>query len=78
MITLKTTLSISLIVSAIFQVACNNPQTNAVATDTIKPIFVTDAVRYDSDDPAIWINKSDPSKVTPFVHSLNLYIDLFQ
>jgi len=62
MITLKTTLSISLIVSAIFQVACNNPQTNAVATDTIKPIFVTDAVRYDSDDPAIWINKSDPSK----------------
>lgn len=62
MITLKTTLSISLIVSAIFQVACNNPQTHAVATDTIKPIFVTDAVRYDSDDPAIWINKSDPSK----------------
>ncbi|KKX52336.1 phytase [Sphingobacterium sp. IITKGP-BTPF85] len=62
MITLKTTLSISLIVSAIFQVACNNPQTNAVATDTIKPIFVTDAVRYDSDDPAIWINKADPSK----------------
>ncbi|MEJ5146125.1 phytase [Sphingobacterium sp. MYb388] len=62
MITLKTTLSISLVVSAIFQVACNNPQTNTVATDTIKPIFVTDAVRYDSDDPAIWINKSDPSK----------------
>lgn len=62
MITLKTTLSISLIVSAIIQVACNNPQTNAVATDTIKPIFVTDAVRYDSDDPAIWINKADPSK----------------
>ncbi|QQD15528.1 phytase [Sphingobacterium sp. UDSM-2020] len=62
MITLKTTRSISLIVSAIIQVACNNPQTNAVATDTIKPIFVTDAVRYDSDDPAIWINKADPSK----------------
>lgn len=62
MITLKTTLSISLIVSAMLQVACNNPQTNTVAKDAIKPIFVTDAVRYDSDDPAIWINKSDPSK----------------
>lgn len=62
MITLKTTLSISLIVSAMLQVACNNPQTNTVATDAIKPIFVTDAVRYDSDDPAIWIDKSDPSK----------------
>lgn len=62
MITLKTTLSITLVVSAMLQVACNNPQTHAVATDAIKPIFVTDAVRYDSDDPAIWINKSDPSK----------------
>jgi 3-phytase len=62
MITLKTTLSIALIVSTMLQMACNNPQTTDVATEAIKPVFVSDAVRYDSDDPAIWINKSDPSK----------------
>ncbi|MFA7227720.1 MAG: phytase, partial [Melioribacteraceae bacterium] len=28
----------------------------------IKPVVVTDSVKYDTDDPAIWINPSDPSK----------------
>lgn len=28
----------------------------------IQPIFVTDTVRHDTDDPAIWINPADPSK----------------
>ena len=28
---------------------------------TIKPIYVTDSVTYDSDDPAIWINRKDPA-----------------
>lgn len=45
---------------ALLQSACKNPQQNA--TNSIKPFIVTDAVRYDSDDPAIWINKTDPSK----------------
>ncbi len=36
--------------------ACNNQQ------PTIKPILVTEAVKHDSDDPAIWINRQDPSK----------------
>ena len=33
-----------------------------VAQDVIKPLFVTDPVQYDSDDPAIWINKKDPAQ----------------
>lgn len=30
--------------------------------NAIKPKYVTEKVTYDSDDPAIWINKKDPSK----------------
>ncbi|AMR34576.1 3-phytase [Mucilaginibacter sp. PAMC 26640] len=28
----------------------------------IKPAVITEPVKYDTDDPAIWVNKSDPSK----------------
>jgi 3-phytase len=28
----------------------------------IKPAVITEAVKYDTDDPAIWVNKADPSK----------------
>ena len=30
--------------------------------NAIQPKYVSDKVRFDSDDPAIWINKEDPSK----------------
>ena len=33
-----------------------------VAQTAIKPVFITEPVKYDTDDPAIWINKADPSK----------------
>ena len=35
-----------------------------IAADSteVKPVFITDTVQFDSDDPAIWINKEDPSK----------------
>lgn len=29
---------------------------------TVKPVIVTEAVVHDTDDPAIWVNKADPSK----------------
>lgn len=32
------------------------------STQVIKPIFTTDSVLHDSDDPAIWINRSDKTK----------------
>ncbi|WP_188770557.1 phytase [Emticicia aquatilis] len=31
-------------------------------SEVISPIFITDSVNKDSDDPAVWINKKDPSK----------------
>jgi len=33
-----------------------------VAQTAIRPVFITEPVKYDTDDPAIWINKADPSK----------------
>ena len=39
-------------------------KTAQAAEDTLllKPMYVTEQVNYDSDDPAIWVNPSDPSK----------------
>ncbi|HVI44903.1 MAG TPA: phytase [Chitinophaga sp.] len=34
----------------------------AVAANAVKPVVVTAQTQYDSDDPAIWINKTDSSK----------------
>lgn len=31
-------------------------------TEIVKPVFVTDSVIHDTDDPAIWIHPTDPSK----------------
>lgn len=39
------------------------PEQALSVTDTIvKPVFASDPVNYDTDDPAIWINSADPSK----------------
>lgn len=40
------------------ETAYNNENSDAV----VKPLYVTDTVKYDSDDPAIWINKADPKQ----------------
>ncbi|MBC9932461.1 phytase [Chitinophaga qingshengii] len=43
--------------------ACKHKKTiPAPAADAVKPVAVTAATQYDSDDPAIWINKTDSSK----------------
>lgn len=49
--------------------ACHRPaaQTTTGATVTaqsasIKPVVITDTVKHDTDDPAIWINPTDPAK----------------
>ena len=46
--------------------ACGRPVTSAsTATDSakvIQPVFVTEKVQFDSDDPAIWINPADAAK----------------
>ncbi|MEE9573759.1 MAG: phytase, partial [Candidatus Neomarinimicrobiota bacterium] len=35
---------------------------NQIYTGAIKPAAVTEKVKHDTDDPAIWINSEDPSK----------------
>jgi 3-phytase len=35
---------------------------NQIQQNVIKPVVVTDSVKWDTDDPAIWINPDDPSK----------------
>ncbi len=39
-------------------IGCKKP----IQTGVIKPAAVTEKVKWDTDDPAIWINKADPSK----------------
>ncbi|WP_129021892.1 phytase [Edaphocola flava] len=56
------TLATSLLLSA-----CGNsntkkphaPQSTSNDTTALKPVYITDTVRYDTDDPAIWINPAD-------------------
>ncbi|MFT2007529.1 phytase [Pontibacter sp. 13R65] len=52
-------------------VACNKQNTHttvsadpiaATADDVIKPAVITDTVRHDTDDPAIWVNAANPSE----------------
>ncbi|MDF2187606.1 phytase [Paraflavitalea sp. CAU 1676] len=46
----------------VFQVACTSmARTGDTGLPAIKPVIVTDTVRYDSDDPAIWINRDNPA-----------------
>lgn len=44
--------------------ACNSPSQDAVTADSVqvvKPLYITDPVLHDTDDPAIWIHPTDPS-----------------
>ena len=50
-------ISVILILGCQKDVSENQNQQNV-----IKPVVVTDTVRWDTDDPAIWINFTDPSK----------------
>lgn len=42
------------------QIAGSIPNQDSI--HVIDPVFITDTVAHDSDDPAVWINPSDPSK----------------
>lgn len=50
----------SLIVASLALLAsCQRPKTSRQA---VKPLYVTEKVAHDSDDPAVWINPQDPAK----------------
>lgn len=52
---------VSLIILSI--TSCTNKTAQDSATgDVVKPLYVTEPVEYDTDDPAIWINPSDPAQ----------------
>ncbi|WP_143306946.1 phytase [Chitinophaga vietnamensis] len=45
--------------------SCKGSHKKAIAkaaTDALQPAVITEATQYDTDDPAIWINKADSSK----------------
>jgi 3-phytase len=58
----------SLLGIALFSFSCSNPSgdtSNLELTDStsmIRPLYITDSVVHDTDDPAIWINRADYSK----------------
>ncbi|TKB97680.1 phytase [Pedobacter cryophilus] len=45
----------------VFIVSCKGLNSNS-SVDAVKPLYVSDAVDFDTDDPAIWINPLDSSK----------------
>lgn len=55
-----------LILSAAFLtlfISCtNNTSTSTNAGPTIQPLYVTEPVEFDTDDPAIWVNPADPAQ----------------
>ncbi|MCH6233126.1 phytase [Cognataquiflexum rubidum] len=55
-------LLISLLISSCQRSPENTQIEAAQSIEPIKPIYVTDSVIYDTDDPAIWVNPTDPSK----------------
>lgn len=45
---------------AVFSEGCKLKTENT--DDSVKPVYVTEPTRHDTDDPAIWVNPEDPSK----------------
>nr|WP_315200727.1 phytase [uncultured Flavobacterium sp.] len=60
----KIMLSIGLIALAGLSASCqtDKKRTRIASKTVVKPIFISEPVQFDSDDPAIWINKTDVSK----------------
>lgn len=48
--------------SAALALGCGAAQEKTVVAEAIKPVIVTEPTLHDTDDPAIWVNPSDPSK----------------
>lgn len=44
---------------------CKNSKTvqsvSLADTSTVQPVIITEPVKYDTDDPAIWVNRKDPA-----------------
>lgn len=53
-----------LLISSCILISCKNTQTQVTNTAAIEisPVFITDSVKHDSDDPAIWVHPTEPNK----------------
>jgi 3-phytase len=58
---LKTLIVNSIIIGLLLSLFINGCQ-QQIVDDVIRPVVITDVVKYDTDDPAIWVNKEDPAK----------------
>ncbi|WP_100432990.1 phytase [Flavobacterium sp. 1] len=60
----KIMLSIGLFVLAGLSARCqtDKKRTRIASKTVVKPVFISEPVQFDSDDPSIWINKADVSK----------------
>ena len=50
------------IISLVMIIGCMSNNTGTVNNNVVKPLVVTEKVKYDTDDPAIWINPDDPAQ----------------
>jgi len=61
---MKNTQLYAIITASLALSACGGAKekTNVKVIEAIKPVIVTDATQFDTDDPAIWVHPSDPSQ----------------
>ncbi|WBL43707.1 phytase [Algoriphagus halophytocola] len=62
---IKSRLSYGVFAIVILAGSCSEPTQEtkeAVVASNVEPLYVTDSVIYDTDDPAIWVNPDDASK----------------
>lgn len=59
---LKLIIIISTVINILCFTSCTVDETKDFNSKIIKPVVITDTVKHDTDDPAIWINPEDPSK----------------
>lgn len=63
---MSTISKLSIIAACIAASACQQPNgkttDNKIQDIVVKPLYVSEPVAFDSDDPAIWVNPADPAK----------------
>lgn len=53
---------LSLVLVLSIALACTEKKSNKSSIAFVEPVLITDTVKWDSDDPAIWIHPSNPSE----------------
>ena len=51
-----------MIVTLLLATGCRPPQRAGIAPDAVKPAVITEKTAFDTDDPAIWINRANPAQ----------------